>query len=523
MPKRYDHFLAAPRNNGVGSVSAPALLAAVLVLMMCLGIGFNPVREALAAQGAPGRYAIIVGVSKYKNPRYNLNFADRDAQAFYDFLRTPQGGGFHPDDMVLLLNERATSSNLRTALGTFLPRRAKPDDLVVIFFSGHGDAAPQNPEALYLLTHEADITNLAGTSFPMDEMKLFLRRSIKSRRVVMLVDSCRAGGIQLMGAGGSKDNVLYRYLGGLTKARQGLVSISASGASQASLESSSYGGGHGVFTYFLLRGLKQDAEDADTNEDGMVDVAEIYEYVRANVKEATGNRQIPDKTGDLMVGIPLGAIRGGYEMPAGSQQQPYTLAGQSQQQAPPPPSSLVSPPRSAAPGNDQQQIRVVMGMFREVPNGPPVPVRPNDTLRSGDGYFFLLRVTSQCYVYLFQVDATGAVYRLFPNAQFNTPPNPIPPGQKIVLPNAREAFYLDNTIGQEEIYLFASRDRVPELEGLETGQRSDLQQEGIQLMGPAGVRQRVDQVQHNQATVSAPLDEMVSSANFLHKMAFRHQ
>jgi tetratricopeptide (TPR) repeat protein len=66
-------------------------------------------------------WAVVVGISHYDNvpPQAQLRFADRDAQAFAAFLRSPAGGGFPSDHVQILLNDKASLSALRTALGTW--------------------------------------------------------------------------------------------------------------------------------------------------------------------------------------------------------------------------------------------------------------------------------------------------------------------------------------------------------------------------------------------------------------------
>jgi len=86
----------------------------------------------------PQRWAVVVGVSEYLNPGIPpLQYADDDAEAFANFLRSPQGGGYDNDHMRLLLNENATFSNIRDALMDFLGN-AIDIDLVMIYFAGHG-------------------------------------------------------------------------------------------------------------------------------------------------------------------------------------------------------------------------------------------------------------------------------------------------------------------------------------------------------------------------------------------------
>lgn len=433
------------------------------------------------------RYAVIVGVSKYKHSPLNLQYSARDAKAFYDFLLTPAGGRFNRKNIRLLLDEDATSSALRSALGTFLSGTSA-DDHIIIYFSGHGSPTPSNPEDIYLLTHEADPSDLAGTAFPMDEVKRYLKKSIKAKRVVVFVDTCYSGGIQLMGVGVQpSSNSLARYLAKLSESRQGMVSITASGASQVSVEDSKYGYGHGVFTYYLLKALTDDALIADIDDNGIVDVAEAYEYVREKVKRETGGRQIPDKNGNLSVGIPLAVVLG-HE-----------------------------PQR----GNDK--INITFGMFRESTGNQLEKVKPGDILYSGQGYFFYVHAERSCYLYLFQKDSTGAVYRLFPNSDYDTPVNPAVGGKKLLLPNANEVFYLDHNSGKEEIILFASTEKIQKFEMINTGSLSDIEIDGFQLMGPAGVRKRKESIGHVRLNSGRVVDELQASGKFLFKMTFMHK
>ncbi len=179
----------------------------------------------------------------------------------------------------------------------------------------------------------------------MDEVKRYLKKSIKAKRVVVFVDTCYSGGIQLMGVGVQPSgNSLTRYLAKLSVSRQGMVSITASGASQVSVEDAKYGYGHGVFTYYLLKALTDDALLADIDGNGIVDVAETYEYIREKVKKETLWRQIPDKTGNLSVGIPLAVVHG------------------------------------REPQRENDKINITFGMFRESTGNQLEKVKPGDIL-----------------------------------------------------------------------------------------------------------------------------------------------
>ena len=82
-------------------------------------------------------YAIIIGLSKYKNVT-PLQYADRDARSFEDFLLSEAGGKIPITNIETFLNENATRTNIGDAISE-IARKAKPGDRVYFFFAGHGD------------------------------------------------------------------------------------------------------------------------------------------------------------------------------------------------------------------------------------------------------------------------------------------------------------------------------------------------------------------------------------------------
>jgi len=163
------------------------------------------VDRELAAVAMPGvkeerfrgqRWAVVVGISKYKNSHQipNLRYADKDASAFYDFLRSPQGGGFPETHINPLLNENGTYQALRSALFTFL-QSAIEEDFVVIYISGHGAPDPKNQKNLYFLSYDTDVAQIASTAFPMWDLETAIQRQIKAQKVVIISDTCHAGGV----------------------------------------------------------------------------------------------------------------------------------------------------------------------------------------------------------------------------------------------------------------------------------------------------------------------------------------
>ena len=123
------------------------------------------VSEAVAAPRIDERWAVIVGVGDYVSEDIpDLEFAGADAQAMRDFLTSDQAGPFEDDHVLFLEDEMATGAAMREALFVFL-QQADWNDLVVIYFAGHGAPDPSRPDNLYLLPHDADVNALAATGF----------------------------------------------------------------------------------------------------------------------------------------------------------------------------------------------------------------------------------------------------------------------------------------------------------------------------------------------------------------------
>jgi Caspase domain len=253
------------------------------------------------------KYAVIVGISKYKNGGTglaNLKYASRDALAFRDFLESPAGGSFPKENVRTLFDEDATSQNLRSALFTFLTK-PRPQDLVVIYFAGHGAADPNDSRNLYLLTYDTDPDDMGGTAFLMADLKDVFDRILKAKHVITLIDSCHSYGISGERFGAKQNNLSNQYLERYASKADRAV-ITASDVSELSLEGEQWGGGHGVFTYFVLKGLQND--EADANKDGTVTAGELFSYLSEKVPQATNHQQNPRAVPGLAQNLPLSGV-----------------------------------------------------------------------------------------------------------------------------------------------------------------------------------------------------------------------
>lgn len=246
-------------------------------------------------------WSIVVGISSYQDSRIPaLRYAADDALAVYEWLIAPDGGKHSPSRVKLLTNESATGAAIKNALFEWL-RQAIAEDVVVIYFSGHGSAdSPDSRENLFLLPYDTDYDSIATTGFPMWDIETALKRFIKAKKVIVMADACHAGGVgkpfdvSRKAGRGITVTPVSTMLHTLSTVSDGVCIISASDDNQFSQEGAEWGGGHGVFTHYLLKGL---GGEADYNQDGVIRLGEIIPYLSENVRRATKNAQSPTVAG----------------------------------------------------------------------------------------------------------------------------------------------------------------------------------------------------------------------------------
>ncbi|HEX6082830.1 MAG TPA: caspase family protein [Methylomirabilota bacterium] len=258
------------------------------------------------------QWAVVIGVGGYESTAVpKLRYPVADADAIYQTLIA--SGGFKKENILLLTDKterKPTLRNIKWALGTFLARSAHKDDLVVIYFAGHGASEidqrgiERDGLSKYLVPMDADPDDLYSTALPMDEMQNVLAR-IEAERITVFLDACysgAAGGRTFASTKTRTVNVDDIFLERLTRSK-GRAIVTASRPSELSVELPELG--HGLFTYYLVRGLQG---YADLNRDGIVSLQELYEYLTQEVSRksrAVGGNQHPMLKGELEGALPL--------------------------------------------------------------------------------------------------------------------------------------------------------------------------------------------------------------------------
>jgi uncharacterized caspase-like protein len=194
-------------------------------------------------------------------------------------------------------------------LGTHLKNKAGKEDMVIIYFAGHGacekDVMSPDKDGLekYILPYDADPRDLYGSALPMSEVSRIFNR-IRSERLIFIADACYSGasGGRTISLTGIRANISEAFLDRIASGR-GRIILTASGANEVSGEDDELK--HGVFTFFLLEGLRG---KADTDRDEIITVDEVYRYVSRRVPRATGQEQHPVKKGIVEGQLILGVI-----------------------------------------------------------------------------------------------------------------------------------------------------------------------------------------------------------------------
>ena len=230
------------------------------------------------------RSALIVASDTYTDPRLRrLRAPASDARALAAVLRDPGIGDF---EVRTLLNEPAHVVNL--AVEEFFADRY-PSDLLLLHFSGHGIKGEDGE--LYIAASNTRLGRLGATAVAAEFVSRRMTRS-RSRRVVLLLDCCYAGAFERgLVARTSAEIGIEQQFGG-----RGRAVITASNALEYAFEAGELAEARdippSVFTSALVEGLE--TGEADRDQDGMVGLDELYDYVYDKVRAVTPN-QTPGK------------------------------------------------------------------------------------------------------------------------------------------------------------------------------------------------------------------------------------
>lgn len=227
-----------------------------------------------AKRGNPDAFAVIVGIEEYKYAPV-AEFANRDAMIFYEYAKKvlciPER------NIYIRTNEDATKGEFDKIFGSdgWLERRIKKESKIYIYYSGHGspDVKTHKP---YIIPYDID-PNYAKTAVSLESIYSSLSR-LESKSITIFLDACFSGEARNQKMILSSVRPL-RVVPILENAPFGLTIFTASSGSQ--MASAYEEKKHGLFTYFLLKGLKG---EGDKDGDRKIRAFELFEFIKGNVE-----------------------------------------------------------------------------------------------------------------------------------------------------------------------------------------------------------------------------------------------
>ena len=264
-------------------------------------------------QQKPTLHLISIGVSTYQDAQYNLQYAVKDATDIGLYAQTLTDK-YKEVKVYNIFDEEATTENILAVKEQLAS--ANTNDLVIVFFAGHG--LLDDKLNYYLATYDVDFDNPSAKGLPYEALESLLD-GIRPFQKLLLIDACHSGEVDkddvvvLQTAAVSSDDTAVLKRGSVPIASKskklglknsfelmqtifadvrrgtGAVVISASGGLEYALESNQWN--NGVFTYSLLEGLK--SGNADANNDGSIQVSELKDYITEKVTAYTNGGQTP--------------------------------------------------------------------------------------------------------------------------------------------------------------------------------------------------------------------------------------
>jgi ABC-type transport system substrate-binding protein len=229
------------------------------------------------------RFALIIANTEYADPGLaQLHAPGKDAEDFARVLKDPELAAF--DDVSILLNQ--PEYVVREAIDDFFSNK-KTDDLLVLYFSGHGVRDDQG--TLYLAVINTSRNKLRATGIKSDYIREIMDQS-RSKRQVLILDCCNSGAFT---HGTKAATGVSLGTASAFEAGSGRIILTASDTTQYAFEGDTVIGEteNSLFTHYLVEGLEG---NADLDSDGYITVDELYDYAYQNVKAATPN-QTPSK------------------------------------------------------------------------------------------------------------------------------------------------------------------------------------------------------------------------------------
>ena|GEM_PF-1772927 len=257
-------------------------------LSLIIALLLFPSVLAQTTEGPGEKYALIIGIQGYPGfpEAERLKYADADALLFKNFIKTPEGGSFQEKNIRLLLNENGKRDDIYEKGLNWLRERVHRDDLVYLFFAGHGLEDPDD-HLVYFMPYDGRKGAPDAMGIPSNTFLQYLKSKIDPRHLIVFIDACHAAAAATVDGtaregtdAGASLNANWREI---IKDQEAMnMAFFATSANQRSWEDNDLK--HGVFTWFLIKGMKG---EADRDKNGVVTAGELHLYLLESISEYT--------------------------------------------------------------------------------------------------------------------------------------------------------------------------------------------------------------------------------------------
>jgi ankyrin repeat protein len=242
------------------------------------------------AKSNKNAYAIVIGIENYRQKLPRVDFAASDAKLVSDYLSKAMG--YPEENIITLLNENASYVDLAKYLEQWLANNVEKGGTVFVYYSGHGAPNPKTGDA-YLVPYDGDPVFIEKTGYSLKKMYEALGK-LPAKEIIVALDSCFSGaGGRSVIAEGSRPLVMNLERS-LTVSKNMTVMAAASGSQISSTYKEK---GHGLFTYFLLKGIKN--EDV-IKQDGSIAIKDLFTYVKPQVERIARKQYNNEQTPQLI-------------------------------------------------------------------------------------------------------------------------------------------------------------------------------------------------------------------------------
>lgn len=271
----------APLPGGYVSSARPAAVATAATMAVVNYISDIDDLPEVPLQIKPRAHAVVIGIENYRGKIPPVKYAERDARTAAAYVR--KVFGYQDENIAVLINNEASKSDFEKYFEKWLPNRVEKGDEVIVYFAGHGAPAADTGKA-YLVPFDGDPEYLSQTAYPVDKLYENLSK-LPASKVTIVMDSCFSGG------GGRSivaENARPLMQVKLEKVPTNIVLLAAAAKDQISLAYDEVG--HGMFTYYFLRSVK------DQSRDGVVDMRTAFVSAAPLVSRTARRKYNADQT-----------------------------------------------------------------------------------------------------------------------------------------------------------------------------------------------------------------------------------